>query len=166
MSIGMGMAMELQQEAQATRKYLASLPEDAMDFKPHEKSMTMGALAAHLVEMVDWCKPTVEEDVFDMDPSTYETPKFESKAALIEAFDKSVGEAIEALSGCPDEKMMVTWTMKVLGEDKFSMPRMACLRGFILNHLYHHRGQLGVYLRMKDVPLEQVYGPTADFPQM
>lgn len=160
------MVGELQHEAVSTRKMLEIVPASALNWKPHAKSFTLGRLAGHIAEIPGWAKETITLDVFEMDPSTYKPLDPKETQDLLALFDKNLGIAIEHMKKASDAALMATWTMKVGDKTVFSMPRIAVLRGMILNHMYHHRGQLSVYLRMKDVPLPSVYGPTADFPGM
>ena len=165
MSMTQAMVHELQYEGANTRKILELIPEDKMDYKPHEKSYSMGDLGSHLAESLAWMKPTIEMDVFDMDPN-YQRFVASSKSEMLEAFDKNLAEALEILGKASDEAMMNNWTMKMGDQVLMEMPRGAVVRSFMLNHTIHHRAQLGVYLRLNDVPLPKIYGPTADDPTM
>jgi len=156
------MAMELVQEAQGTRKLLERIPADKLDWQPHEKSMTLKQLASHLVEIPNWGKFTIEQEEFEFDMETYVPTLYDDAPALLEAFDNAIEECKNVLQGASDEHLMAIWRMKVNGKLAFEMPRVAVLRGMILNHAVHHRAQLGVYLRMQEVPLPSIYGPSAD----
>lgn len=166
--IAQGMIGELQHEAQATRKMLEVTPiETKADYKPHEKSMPLAQLASHIVESLSWTKETLEQDEFVMDMATYKPYLATSTADLLATFDRNLATAIEALGKTDDATIMKNWAMKTPdGNVMLQMPKIAVMRGFVLNHIVHHRAQLGVYLRMLDVALPQVYGPTADNPQM
>ena len=154
---------EYQQEMGATRKVLERVPDAHWGWKPHEKSMSMGQLASHLAEGQLWAIGTMKDDVWVMDMAAWKPFVGTSRADVLAAFDKNVADAVAAMTGASNEHMMKTWSMKTPdGHTMMSMPRVAVIRGFVLNHTIHHRGQLTVYLRMKDVPLPQVYGPTAD----
>jgi uncharacterized damage-inducible protein DinB len=153
---------ELKQEAATTRKHLERAPEKDFDWKPHEKSMSLGALCSHLAESSAWTAEILEKDGVDIDPSSYQPWVAKSRAELLEKFDANLATSLQVLKDQPDEKLMRPWTMRVGGKEVFTMPRLAVLRSFILSHVIHHRGQLGVYLRLRDVPLPAVYGPTAD----
>ncbi|MCA9429457.1 MAG: DinB family protein [Candidatus Omnitrophica bacterium] len=157
---------EFEMETANTRKVLERVPEDRFSYRPHEKSYTMCELASHIANSLEWTRETVDKDVFEMDPEQYKPFIAESNADLLETFDKNVAMAKEKLATCSNESLLTMWQMKVGGKVALEMPRMAVLRFFILNHMIHHRGQLDVYLRMNDVPLPQVYGPTADEPGM
>jgi uncharacterized damage-inducible protein DinB len=153
---------ELQQEAATTRKILERVPIEKFDWKPHEKSMTMGSLAVHVAEMAGWAKETVTKSELDFAAEKYEPFKPQTNAALLEFFDKIVAEAAEALSVTPDEAMMENWTLRNGETVYFTMPRAQVLRGMVFNHIVHHRGQLSVYLRLNDIPVPAIYGPSAD----
>lgn len=158
--------MEFQHETGSTRKLLERLPDEHFDWTPHEKSMPLGTLASHVAELVVWARPTVEQDELALDPATYQPWKGKSIAEIVAKFDENVADALSVLSGQTDEHLMQPWTMKVGGTAVFTLPRIAVLRSFCLNHQIHHRGQLTVYARLKGVALPQIYGPTADEPNM
>lgn len=161
MNIIDGMLMELEHEAGTTRKMLERVPEEHFGWTPHEKSMTMGRLASHLAEIPGWIAPTLEQDemVLEADFKPFEAS---SKDEMLKQFDDNVAAAKKAMPGYPDEKLFQDWALKMGGDEMFRMPRLQCLRAFVLSHLVHHRAQLGVYLRLKDVPLPSTYGPSAD----
>jgi uncharacterized damage-inducible protein DinB len=155
---------EFEQECQATRRLLECVPEDQFDWQPHEKSMSLGALASHIAENPTWAKGTLETEVMNMDEMGYTPYAAASSAELLDTFDKAVALAVEAMTGQSDENLAVIWSMVMGGQTVMEMPRIAVLRSMILNHMIHHRGQLTVYLRLKNVALPSVYGPTADEP--
>ncbi|HYH85004.1 MAG TPA: DinB family protein [Pyrinomonadaceae bacterium] len=159
MSLSTAFAEELQMESATTRKMLERVPEDAFDWKPHEKSMTLGRLAGHVAELVGMFVPMVTMDAMSFGDFTPFKPA--SVAELLEKFDKNVADAVELLKNQSDEQLPKTWQIKS-GEKVFiGMPRGAFIR-WLISHIVHHRGQLSVYLRLRDVPLPSVYGPTAD----
>jgi uncharacterized damage-inducible protein DinB len=165
MRISDTMLPEVEQEMAQTRKALARVPDDKFSYKPHEKSMTMGALALHIAMMADWGADTLTKDDFDVAPvggSTYVMPKAENSAELLALFDASVAKLKASLAATENDAMMKPWSLLQGGQPIFTMPRAAVMRGMILNHMVHHRGQLTVYLRMCDVPVPALYGPSAD----
>ena len=153
---------ELQQEALATRKILESVPMDKLDWKPHEKSMSLQRLATHVAEIPGWFQSTLEEDVLDFAKFNYSPPKPISTEELIEFFEQNLKLAEELLSSYDDSKLDEDWTMRSGETIFFTLPRHAVVRTWCLNHWYHHRAQLGVYLRLLDVPLPATYGSSAD----
>jgi uncharacterized damage-inducible protein DinB len=165
MSIAESLLPEFDQEMATTRKHLERTPAQHADWKPHPKSMSLGALAVHLTEVLYWLKTTLTQTEFDINPpggSTYTPLKFQSVPALLASFDESVKANRAALAATSDKDFMVPWSLKSGGQALFTMPRIAVVRTFVLNHLIHHRGQFSVYLRLKDVAVPQTYGPTAD----
>ncbi|HEU4597040.1 MAG TPA: DinB family protein [Pyrinomonadaceae bacterium] len=160
MSLSNALAEELRQEAVATRKMLERVPEDAFDWKPHEKSTSLGRLAGHIVQLPGMVVPIMTQDELDFADVQPFTPS--SASELVEKFDENIAAAIGQLQGQPDENLHQSWRLLIGGKELFRMPRVAFIRSVMLNHLIHHRGQLSVYLRLRDVPLPSVYGPTAD----
>jgi uncharacterized damage-inducible protein DinB len=160
-----GLLPELDHELSTTRKLLAVVPEAKTGFRPHEKSWTLGELSLHLANLLTWLPSTLRSTELDLDPPAgpkYVPPKFESAAATLKMFDETSRAARAALAAATDAELAVPWTLKRRGQAIFTFPRAACVRSFVMNHLIHHRGQLTVYLRLVDVPLPPVYGPTAD----
>ena len=161
MPINESFIQELSMDAPRTRKILERLPEDKLDWKPHDKSMPLGRLATHIAELPGWGKLTLEQDVLDMGENFTPTV-YDSVAAILEAHDKNAAEFREVLARTSEVEFMKTWTMKYKGQDVFSAPKIGVVRDFIFNHIVHHRGQLTVYLRLNDVPLPMIIGPSAD----
>lgn len=153
---------ELQMEAANTRKMIERVPEKSFGWKPHDKSMTLGRLAYHICENPEWVNVTVDKDEIDFAAKEYVQKEAKSTEELLKVFDASLAEAVECLKNASDEKLLGNWTMRNGEQVYFTMPKLAVLRSFVLNHIIHHRGQLSVYLRMLDIPLPQIYGPTAD----
>ena len=156
---------EFDHEMAGTRKSLERVPEDKFGWKPHEKSMTMGDLASHLVNIPSWTDITLKQDSFDVAPKdgeSFQTPKANSVKELLEMFDKNVAAARTTLAETSNETFMGTWTFLSGGNTIFAMPKVAVVRGFILSHTIHHRAQLGVYLRLNDIAVPSIYGPSAD----
>ena len=157
-----GMIAELEGESGATRRVLERVPEAKFGWKPHEKSMAMGAMASHLAENPVWVGSTLEMKVLDLDSVGYSPYLAETQEELLETFDKNTAEALGKMAKQSDEYLMETWRMKMGGEIVMEKSRLMVLRSMIINHSIHHRGQLGVYLRLNDIPVPSVYGPSAD----
>jgi uncharacterized damage-inducible protein DinB len=126
--------------------------------------MSLRQLASHIVESYAWVGPTFEVDVFELDPTTYTPWSGKDRAQILAQLEENLQGALTALESQKDESLAEPWTMKMGDTTAFTMPRGVVFRVFMLNHQIHHRGQLDVYLRLKDVPLPQIYGPTADEP--
>jgi len=152
---------EFDHEFAETRKSLERVPEEKFDWKPHDKSWSLHDLAAHCAEVPQWVGVTLEMDGFDID-APYERVVPETKEDILAHFDDGVKAARAAIETASGETMMETWTMTKGGEVQLEMPKGAVLRSFIFNHNVHHRAQLGVYLRLLDVPVPGHYGPSAD----
>jgi uncharacterized damage-inducible protein DinB len=152
-------------EMGTTRRVLEVVPDSNSDWRPHPKSYTLGDLASHTAILALWCKFVVQEPELDLGvPANAVLARlpFTTSADLVAKFDQYVGDARSALEPTSDEALRETWALKNRGTIIFSLPRIAALRGFILSHMIHHRGQLTVYLRLRDVPVPSIYGPTAD----
>ncbi|HEX8276815.1 MAG TPA: DinB family protein [Longimicrobiaceae bacterium] len=165
MPIAQALLPEFDHEMATTRSLLERVPEGRPDFRPHPRSTALGALAVHLANLVGLAPRIVSLTEVDMNPPGgpgFAPPQFSTTAAVLEMFDANVAKAREAIAGTPDEAMMETWTLKNGGNTIFAMPRAAVLRTMLMNHMIHHRGQLSVYLRLNEVPLPSIYGPTAD----
>jgi uncharacterized damage-inducible protein DinB len=165
MSISQMLLPEFDHEMARTRKTLERVPEDKFGWKPHEKSGTLGWLAGHVATLPNLAVKTIGTDQLDFSPPggpAYQPPKIANRRELLEAFDKSSAEARAALAGASDEHLTKQWSLLMGGQTLFTMPRVAVLRSFVMNHLIHHRAQLTVYLRLLDVPVPALYGPSAD----
>ncbi|MFN8665772.1 MAG: DinB family protein [Gemmatimonadaceae bacterium] len=165
MSIAQSILPEFDHEMATTRKLLERAPEAQFAWKPHEKSMSLGQLANHLAALPFWGVVTMQQVELDMNPPNgegYKTPKLETAAEMLAAFDSVVSQARAAIAASTDADFMVGWSLKNGGHTIFTMPRIAVLRTFVMNHVIHHRGQFSVYLRLQNVPLPSIYGPTAD----
>lgn len=161
MSLNQALLAEFENEMQTTRKCLANVPTEKLDWTPHQKSMSMGRLASHIADMVGWTSEIIAEDVMDITPGEGALPAA-STAELLERFDKNLASAVAAIVGASDQALLVDWTFKVAGKSLMTLPRIASVRGFVLSHIIHHRGQLSVYLRLNDIPVPSIYGPSAD----
>ncbi|MBV9925355.1 MAG: DinB family protein [Acidobacteria bacterium] len=162
MSLCQSLAAELQQEAKTTRRILERVPEGSFDWKPHEKSMSLGRLAGHVAELPSLIAPALTQDELDFATGQYQPFAPSSTAELLERFDQTVGQALELLGGQTDESMGQEWRLGSGEQTFFKGPRAAAVRVLALNHVVHHRGQLSVYLRLLDVAVPSIYGPSAD----
>jgi uncharacterized damage-inducible protein DinB len=157
-----GMLQELEQEAATTRRVLERVPDNQLGWRPHQKSRTLGQLALHIAVVPG----AVAE--FVASPSPVQAPQFgpdpspASSSELMPALDQSIAKAKKVLGGMDDATLMATWRMMLGDREIFAVPRAAMLRSVMLNHWYHHRGQLTVYLRELGVPIPSIYGPSAD----
>jgi uncharacterized damage-inducible protein DinB len=156
--------MELSQEAATTRRLLERIPAQHLTWKPHEKSMTMGRLATHIAEIPGWVSTILDKDGFEIGASNYTPQTAGTVAEVLSMFDKNVPMAEAAIRRQTLDRLSATWRLTKQGQVLLEMPRMGVIRTLLLNHFIHHRGQLSVYLRLKDVPLPSIYGPTADTP--
>jgi len=152
---------EFDEEMKNTRKMLERVPDGKFDYQPHTKSMKLGRLATHVAELPGWTSYTLDLEVLDWQPD--QKPVFAAtQAELLEMFDKNVTAARAKIEAASDDDWQVIWTFKYAGQTIMSMPRAMVMRMTIMNHLAHHRAQLGVYLRLNDVAIPGMYGPSAD----
>ena len=165
MAIRDGLLPEFDQEMANTRRTLERVPDDKLTWKPHPKSGAMGWLAGHVAQLPSWAGMAVGQDSLDLEPDgkpTTPPPPPKSRQEILEMFDKSVAAGRAAIAGASDEHLLKPWTLLKNGQTIMTLPRVAVLRSFVLNHLIHHRAQLGVYLRLNDLPVPSIYGPSAD----
>jgi uncharacterized damage-inducible protein DinB len=165
MPISDALLPEFDMEMANTRKTLERVPDDRFDWKPHEKSTAMGGLATHIANLPTWPVHIITRENLDIHPAGGEplrAPLQPSTEALLETFDRNVAAAREAIAGASDEHLMQPWTLLKGGNTVFAIPRVAALRSFVMNHIIHHRAQLGVYLRLNDIAVPSIYGPSAD----
>jgi uncharacterized damage-inducible protein DinB len=165
MSIAQSLLPEFDHEMATTRKMLEAVPEGKNDWKPHPKSMTLGRLAGHVAELPGWGSVTMEATELDFAPvggAPIQAGVFTTRPATLTAFDENVAKARAAIAKASDADFMVPWTLKAGGKPIFTMPRIAVVKSFVLNHCIHHRAQLGVYLRLNDIAIPGCYGPSAD----
>jgi uncharacterized damage-inducible protein DinB len=165
MSIAQSILPEFDQEMAGTRKELERVPEGRFDWRPHPKSMLLGRLASHLAELPSWGQMAMEGTELDIAPLGQPAPRGHSlatRAEIVALFDQTSAAARKAIAASSDADFMVPWTLKKAGVKIFTLPRIAVIRSMVMNHLIHHRAQLGVYLRLLDIPLPGLYGPTAD----
>jgi uncharacterized damage-inducible protein DinB len=164
MAIKDALLPEYDHEMGTTRRLLERVPEADFAWKPHDKSMMLGQLAGHLANLPTWCGIILDAPVFDL-AATGQDPRSRipvSRAALLQEFDTKVSGARANLARRTDDELKAPWTLKQGSHEVFTMPRISALRSFVMNHSIHHRGQLSVYLRLRNVPLPAMYGPTAD----
>lgn len=165
MPIAASLLPEFDQEMSNTRKSLERVPFDKADWKPHPKSPTLLWLAGHVANIPSWTSITLTQDSLDINPPGQKPPSAtppRSSAELMETFEKNRKAARETLEKISDAELMKPWSLLNGGKTVLTLPRVAVLRGFVMNHMIHHRAQLGVYLRMNDVPVPALYGPSAD----
>ena len=163
MTIAELLVPEFDQEMASTRKVLERVPDDKFAWKPHDKSFSMGNLASHIANMLGWTVDTMTKTEFDLSTVTPEEMNRAAKnhVELLSWFDAGAAKARASLQK-PDADYFVPWTLKNGAQVFFTMPRYNCIRSFVLNHIVHHRAQLGVYLRLNNVAVPGVYGPSAD----
>jgi uncharacterized damage-inducible protein DinB len=159
--ISQSLLPEFDHEMQTTRRTLERVPEDKLGWKPHDKSMSLGALATHLATINQWTEAVMGMDSFDV-ATAPPTQELKSRDQILKTFDDNVAIARKAIANTSDTDMMKPWTFIAGGKTMFTLPRAAVVRNFLLNHGIHHRGQLSVYLRLNDVPVPSIYGPSAD----
>jgi uncharacterized damage-inducible protein DinB len=165
LSLSAALLPEFDQEMKVARTCLERVPTDKMPWRPHDKSMNMGRLASHIADMLRWTKSIFEDDELDIAPPGGEPRKVHetfSSEELLKFFDESAAAARALIAGASDEQLITTWIFKYGGHDVLTLPRIACIRSFVFNHIIHHRGQLSVYLRLNDIPVPSIYGPSAD----
>ena len=160
MSIANALLSELEQEAQTTRRVLERVPQAHLAWKPHPKSMSLGQLALHIAMVPGLVAEFAARD--SMERPQFVQPEAAAASELVPALDSSVAQARKHLGGMDDTAMTATWRLTSGGRELMSMPRVAFARAVMLNHWYHHRGQLSAYLRELDVPIPSIYGPSAD----
>ncbi len=154
---------DLEREMNATERVLKRVPEDRLDWRPHEKSWTLGELASHVASLLSWAKRAIEEEEYDMagpGSAGVETP--DSADGILDTFYGLKSDVVNALGSTDDATMLEPWTLRHGDQELFTLPRAAVLRTWSLSHMIHHRGQLTVYLRLLDVAVPPTYGPTAD----
>ena len=157
--------MEFDQEMANTRRSLERIPDDKFDWRPHAKSATLRQLALHLALFPNWTTETFKTDALDIAPPgapPYKPPKADSRKEILAIFDQDLSAARAAIAHASDADMAKKWTLLQGGKTIFSLPRGAVLRSMVMNHMVHHRAQLGVYLRLNGIPVPAIYGPSAD----
>lgn len=165
MAIKDALLPEFDHEMAVTRRVLERVPMGEAAWTPHPKSMSLGRLASHLADIPSWAPTILEKPGYDMAAGA-NAPHAEhtSREALLEAFDRNVQQARAAIAARSDAEMLAPWTLRAGEHVVFTQPRVGALRGFLFSHSIHHRGQMSVYLRLRDVPVPSIYGPSADEP--
>lgn len=153
---------EFQHEAATTRKLLERVPQESFTWKPHEKSMTLGRLAGHLAELPSFFGPILNLEEMNFDARNYQPFLPTTVSEILEKFDENVAHGIELLKTQDEEHLLKKWRLRRGEQIFFELPRISVIRTMAINHIIHHRGQLSVYLRLLDVPLPSIYGPSAD----
>lgn len=161
-TIGQMFAAELKQEAISTRKMLERIPGEQFQYKPHEKSMPLLGLATHIPDMIGWVDATINHDELDFEKHDFTPKEFSDASELVAYFDNNLSTALEVLSSVSNEAMMQSWRLRNGEKILLELPKAAVMRSMVMNHFIHHRGQLAVYLRMLDIPVPSIYGPSAD----
>lgn len=165
MSYAESILPEFDQEMANTRKVLERVPDDKLDWRAHPKSNTIGWNANHLAEIPGWVEGTLTTPSWDVAPvggERYRSPQLTSRREILDLFDRNVAAARKAIAGVKDEEMGKMWSLLQAGKPIFTMPRLAVIRSFVLNHIIHHRAHLCVYLRLNDIPVPGMYGPSGD----
>ena len=164
MAIKDALLPEFDHEMGSTRRVLERVPPADLAWTPHEKSFTLGKLAWHVATLPNWIHPTLDASFFDLDSRTDDDRLKEpgSVEAVLKAFDESAKKARDKIAEQTDSAFLSPWTLKQGGQEMFTMPKIGVVRSFVMNHIIHHRGQLTVYLRLRNVPLPALYGPSAD----
>jgi uncharacterized damage-inducible protein DinB len=162
MAIAQSLLPEFDHEMATTRKMLERFPEDKVDWKPHDTCMTLGRLAGHVAEIPSWTVMTLGQDRLELDRSNVTPAVMTSRAETLKKFDETIQSARSAIASASDEALMKPWTLIVNGKQVFSAPKTAVLRGFVMSHMIHHRGQLAAFYRIAGVPIPSIYGPSKD----
>lgn len=155
---------ELKHEYASTRKILERVPFESLNWKPHEKSMTLGKLASHVATIPHWLVDIISSEEFDFLKRNYSVPEFNSSQEMLTEFDRLTTKAIVDLQKTSDEKLRKQWTFRRGEHIILSLPKVVAIRSMSISHLIHHRGQLSVYLRLLNVAIPGMYGPSADEP--
>ncbi|MBL7764668.1 MAG: DinB family protein [Chitinophagaceae bacterium] len=162
MKLSQTLLEEFKQESVVTRKLLALVPMDKLDYKPHEKSMPLGRLSTHVAEIYGWWKECLIHDELDFAKGDFTPKVFHTNEELLNYFDDLLAKSIKILSEVSEEEFDKPWTMRQGEMIFFTMPKSQVVRTWCMNHLFHHRAQLGVYMRLLDIPIPGSYGPSAD----
>lgn len=165
MTIAESLLPEFDMEMASTRKVLERVPDDKLDWKAHEKSNTIGWVASHLAEIVGWTEGTLTKDTWDIHPvgeEPYRTTILDNRQAILDSFDANARMARERIAATSDEEFGKMWSLLAGGEALITMPKVGVIRTWVLNHTIHHRAHLCVYLRLNEIPVPAIYGPSGD----
>lgn len=162
MDVNEPLLAELKHEAASTRKMLERVPAESFGWKPHEKSMTLLQLAGHVARLTNWLTIIINAAEFDISTRGNNPIVFTDTAGLLYEFEDNFAEGTAALQSASNENLREKWRLRNGEHIIFEMPRVAVVRHMVLNHIVHHRGQLSVYLRLLNVPVPGMYGPSAD----
>lgn len=160
MAIVDSILMEIEQEAKTTQRVLDRIPEDKLAWKPHARSYSLGQLGLHIARIQGVLAEAASKDTHEIGNMTQAEPA--SRKEILDTFTQSTAKATQILAKMDDARLMATWTLTKNEKVLLSLPRIGFIRAIMMNHLYHHRGQLAVYLRMLDAPVPSIYGPSAD----
>lgn len=166
MPVNQALLAELERESKTTRSILEKIPTEHLDYKPHEKSYTLGALAAHIGEINGWLDLMLNADELDFATMNYTPPAIKESADIMKVFEENLAKGKVELQNATDEKFNGTWRMRHGNQIFFELPRAEVIRTWVFNHIIHHRAQVGVYLRLLNITLPSSYGPTADSQSM
>lgn len=166
MNLGEMLALEMEHEGVITKRVLERLPSDKFDWSPHEKSMKLGDLASHLVNLLKWTGITLGSDGLDFEANDFSQTGYSSAGECVEGLQNELLAATSALRGATDDELLEEWTARSGEKVFFTIPKTTVIRNFVINHGVHHRAQLAMYLRLNDMPVPQIYGPSADEPDM
>jgi uncharacterized damage-inducible protein DinB len=165
MSIAESILPEFDMEMASTRKVLERVPDDKLSWKAHDKSNTIGWVACHLAEIPGWVEGTLSADHWDIHPAggePYQSPQLDTTKSIVELFDANANAARDRIAAAPDEEFSKPWSLLMGGQTLFTMPKLGVIRTWVLNHTIHHRAHLCVYLRLNNIPVPAIYGPSAD----
>ena len=152
----------MDQESKTTRKILEKIPTEQLGYKPHEKSYTLGVLGTHIGELPSWTDLIINTHELDFTNMHYNPPTINTSEDIMKVFEDTLNKAKEVLENAADEKFEGNWRLRNGEQIYFDLPKKVVLRDMVFNHIVHHRAQLGVYLRLLDIPVPSSYGPTAD----
>lgn len=162
MSLNQPLISEIKHEAANTRKILERIPMENAEWRPHTKSTTIGRLATHVAELPGWITMIANTDSMNFGNGNYKSPTASNREELLAIFDKNVDDAVKSLEGMTEDHMKESWALLNGDRKIFEQPKAAVIRSFSMNHMLHHRAQLSVYLRLNDIPVPGMYGPSAD----